>query len=287
LTDGEVGDGRVIDAVCPLVARDLDRFSRILVPSLQRHLPDLGTCWVVVPEGDVAAVEAAITDPRFRVVPELELVPELPKAIRLRFLRHPGWYVQQVVKLAAAERVGTPFFLTLDADVICMRPTSIDDLVVDGRGICQEYPVDFHPKWERWAKRVLRLPSVPRNFNVTPAVLATGAVAELVAHLERRMPWWRRLRGQSWRASLLGQLPWTEYRLYFNFLVATGRLDDYHHVVDEHVLHRDSVWKAGDWQAWSPSAEPSPSEPHFVVIQSTTRVPVDDVLARLGGRLDP
>ena len=277
----------MIDAVCPLVARDLDRFTRILVPSLQRNLPALGTCWVVVPEADVASVEAAITDHRFRVVPELELVPELPRAIRLRFLRHPGWYVQQVVKLAAAERVGTPFFLTLDADVICMRPTSVDDLVVDGKGVCQEYPVDFHPRWERWATRVLALPSVPRNFNVTPAVLSTDAVRELVAHLEHRIPWWRRRLGQGWRASLLGQLPWTEYRLYFNFLVATGRLDDHHHVLDEHVLHRDSVWKAGDWESWSPAAEPIATEPHFVVIQSTTRVPVDDVLARLGGRLEP
>jgi hypothetical protein len=40
-----------------------------------------------------------------------------------------GWFVQQLVKLSIARIVSSPFYLTLDADVMCVRHTEYTDLV--------------------------------------------------------------------------------------------------------------------------------------------------------------
>src|SRR4051812_12113619 len=109
-----------IDAVVPVTASDVDRFRKLLVPSLQRFFGVLGTCWVVAPARDVAHLAGATADERFRVISETDLIPELPlyRKVLNRVGKSTGagsgWFIQQLVKLAIAKRVSTPFYLTLD-----------------------------------------------------------------------------------------------------------------------------------------------------------------------------
>jgi hypothetical protein len=276
-------DRNLLDAVLPLTANDVDR-AQILIRSLEAFFEPLGTCWVVAPDGDVAAVRVRVPRAGFSVLPESAVIPEIGRfraaarlRERLRIVGPPihGWFVQQLVKLAIADRVATPFYLTLDADVVCVRPTAYDDLVVDGRALVQTTPPN-HPEWNDDAERVLRLPRSERQYAVTPALLAPQAVAELAAHVERLVrPRLRRF--VSWRSFLLRNLPWTEYALYHTFLEARGRFERYHVLAGHDAIYSNSVWMAGDFDEWDPAATATP----FSVVQSATRIPPERVWAKV------
>jgi hypothetical protein len=286
-----------LDAVLPLTAGDLPR-AQLLFRTLDALFEPLGTCHVVAPDSDVDAVAARLPPGPYTAVAESEVVPEIGwfrGTARLRAKLHlvgppiHGWFVQQLVKLAAAERVETPFYLTLDADVLCVRPTSYDDLVRDGRALVQTAPPN-HPEWADDAERVLGLPRSARQYAVTPTVLSRSAVSALARHLRGRVdPRLRRLerrlpRGRaralvgSWRSFLLRNLPWTEYAVYFAFLERSGLFDRYHLLAGEDVLYGNCVWIESQFDDW----EPQPRSP-FSVVQSATRVSPE----RVGEKVEP
>ena len=106
----------LLDAVLPLKVEDYER-SKILRRSLELFFNDLRICWVVTPDKDYDELKSHFREHNYCVVPESSLVPEF------RFFRNvSGWYKQQLIKLAIAERIETDFYLTLDSDVICIKP---------------------------------------------------------------------------------------------------------------------------------------------------------------------
>jgi hypothetical protein len=246
-----------LDAVLPLTPSDAER-ARILFASLERFFEPLGACFVVAPEP--LDVPGWCT-----VVAETDLVPEL----RTLHPRPPGWYVQQVVKLAIAERVETPVYLTLDADVFCVRPTRFDDLVRGGRALAQITP-PHHPEWNDAAEAILGLPRSGRQHGVTPALLVRDGVRALAEHLESREPGWRRF--------LLRNTGWTEYALYNTFLEAMGRWDALHVDGGEQAIYGNCVWMSGQWDDWRFRAD---GPYRFSVVQSSTRIPPRDVGERV------
>jgi hypothetical protein len=275
-----------LDAVLPLTAGDLPR-AQILFRTLDEFFAPLRTCHVVAPDSDLAAVRRGLPADRYELAAESDVIPEIGwfrGTARLRAKLHlvgppiHGWFVQQLVKLAIADRVATPFYLTLDADVLCLRPTGYGDLVRDGRALVQTAPPN-HPEWNDDAERVLSLPRSPRQYAVTPAVLSRDVVAALRGHLERRVD--ERLRraaarlpqglpheiAASWRSFLLRNLPWTEYAVYFTFAEQTGLFDRHHVLAGENALYGNCVWIEGQFDEW----EPAPTHP-FSVVQSATRV---------------
>jgi Family of unknown function (DUF6492) len=291
----------LLDAVLPLTARDLER-AELLFASLDRFFQPLGTCFVVTPDAERASIASELPCGPWLAVAESEVVPELAwfrrtAALRTRLhLAGPpfhGWFVQQLVKLAIAERVASRFYLTLDADVVCIRPTSYDDLVPGGRALVQLSPPN-HPEWNDDAERVLALPRSGRQWGVTPALFSRDAVAALARHLETRVdPRLRRVAERlpagrasdvaaSWRSFLLRNLPWTEYALYHTFLEQTGRFDRYHVLAEDEALYGNNVWIESEFESWQPSAG---GPFHFSVVQSATRVPPARVRARLGSVL--
>ena len=250
-----------LDAVLPLAPHDLER-ARILFRTLEHFFEPLGTCWVVVPDAAVDEVRPHVPRDRYEVVADSDVVPEL----RAASAPH-GWSVQQLMKLAIAEWIATPFYLTLDADVICVRRTRYDDLVRDGRAVAQTTK-PHHPEWNDDAARVLGMPRSSRQHGVTPAVLARDAVLALQAHLD----------GDGWRARLLRELPWTEYALYHTFLEGVGLRHAYHRDGGDRALYGNSVWIESQWRGWLPKAD---GRYCFSVVQSATRVPAEAVWRRV------
>ena len=284
------------DAVLPLLPRDLERFA-ILARSLQRFMRDLGNLYVVVPDRFADSLSTALepyerTLP-IRIVREQSWVPELPQ------LRHlPGWYKQQLIKLAAAEFVSSDFFLTLDADVVCTRPVGYDSLVIGGRAPCHVTPASEHPTWYAGAEAVLDLRAKRQGVthNVTPCMWAKEGLLELIDYLNQvaeRRPYASGFRGLQqrlfftqhrlgrhraqppWRGWLGASRPWAEYATYFTFLEATGRYDRYHFDSDRCIYDVErSVWQK-DFEI--ERLDPAPffhgeGAPFFVVIQSNSGI---------------
>ena len=285
----------LLDGVLPLRAGDVAR-AQILFRSLESLFEPLRTCYVVVPDGEAAGVRRQLPRNRYELVRESDVLPEagwFRRTAEVRAKLHlvgppiHGWYVQQLVKLAAAEHVGTRFYVTLDADVVCVRPTAYRDLVRDGRGIVQTTPPN-HPEWNDDAERVLGLPRSAEQYAVTPAVLSCDVVGALARHLERRVdPRLRRLgarlpRGRardvaaSWRSFLFRGLPWTEYAVYFTFAERTGLFERYHEHGGEDAIYGNCVWMEGQFADW----RPAPVAP-FSVVQSATRISPELVWAKL------
>lgn len=287
--------GMKMDAVLPLVRADYER-AGILFASLDRYFDILGRLWVVVPDDDLEWMRRRIGARRdSKVIAESALIPELETVTR----RPSGWSLQQLVKLAIADRVGTEFYLTLDADVICVQTVTGEELVMDGRAISNRRTgVPFREEWYDWAERVLGLPRSQYVHGVTPAVLSRRAVASLQRFLSMKdapaagpaalLARWRR---KGWRRYLLDQLPWTEYTLYFSYLEAVDLYDDYHFPGEAgaDTIYGNSIWLPGqtldEWDAGAVFDQPVPYQ--FVVIQSnhptiTTADVWDKVDAYLG-----
>ena len=282
-----------MDAVLPLIPRDLERFA-LLARSLDAFFPTLGRLVVVVPDRHHDAmnmhVRRALRGIPVEVVPEGHWVPDMTS-----FRHLPGWYKHQLIKLAAAEFVTSPYYLTLDADVLCTRPTTALDLLPGGKAACFVIPKDLHPGWYEGAQAVLGMRAVRQGVlhNVTPVVWSTAGVLELLDHLDgvaRRRAYARGTRGlqqrlllalhrtdpqsRPWRAWLAASRPWSEYALYFTLLEAKGRFDLYHFDSDYCIYDIDrSVWWKSDYDGWdaAPLFEGS-GPPYFAVVQSNTQL---------------
>ena len=308
--------GNTIDAVVPLVEKDFERFL-ILKASLDRNFKDLGRCFVVVPERSVNKAREYVDDVRYVVLSEEEVVPEfryfkkMPGIFR-RMPRNlkkwpdwykaqlPGWYKQQMIKLAISDFVDSEFYLTLDADVICVKEVSFPDLVKEGKVMSRRTRRDLHPEWYKWAERILGVKRSGWTHGVTPALLSTEAMSELKEYVARRDPVVFKALARitpsrmaissyftGWRSCLLRQIPWTEYALYNTFLEATGSFDKYHFDGGEYSIYSHSVWNAEDFEKWDP-ADSFSGEGNFffIVIQSTSGASVEDVKVKLHAYID-
>ena len=287
-----------LDAVLPLTASDAPR-ARILLRSLASFFEPLRRLYVVAPDAEVDAVRTQLAPFDHVLLRDSEVIPEIGwfrgtarVRAKLRLVGPPihGWYVQQLVKLAIAERIETPFYVTLDSDVICVNHTTYRDLIRDGRALVQTTPPN-HPEWNDDAERVLYLPRSGRQFGVTPALLSRAAVGELAAHLEQRVDGrLRRVGGRlprglprdvltSWRSFLLRNLPWTEYALYHTFLEQTGRYGLYHVDGGRDAIYSNCVWIESEFDYWDPAVDATGA---FSVVQSATRIPPERVWEKVG-----
>lgn len=295
-----------MDAVLPLIQRDVPR-AQILFASLERFFEGLGTIFIVVPDAQRSAIEAALPSSGLTLVvlDESAVAPELACYPRIG-----GWYKQQLIKLAIADRVDSDFYMTFDGDVVATRTVSPARLCPRGKAPCYVIEHDLHPRWYRRTGHLIERPLVREGIvhNVTPAVLARGGVRLLAEHFESRFDegrWargtraWhqrvarirfgRRPRVAGWRLFLAAGLPWTEYALYYSFLEAHGYFDTFHERVDTCIYDIErSVWKLDgpEFETWSaaPVFE-GEGPPYFVVLQSNTHIPAETVREKLAGYL--
>ncbi len=253
---------------------DLDRVERLLLPSFSLfwHQPAELEFLVVVPPADLQHVSARLvgaSDFRVRVISEDGLCPDLAG--------HAGWHKQQILKLAAAKAVLSVWYLTLDADVILRRPTSLADLVPGGRSTLKQETARDHWDWWQASRGVLRT-TVPLDradvvMGVTPELLRRDLVLDLLGEIEQR-------NGADSAGRFLfdeRERGWTEYSLYWLYVLERGleqQLYDWTHPnLYEGIWFRDQV---ADPEFVQRLFRPS-SDAHFLVLQSNLRVPLRDV----------
>lgn len=288
-----------LDAVLPLTLKDYDRFE-ILYKSIEQFCPELiKTCWIVTPDRDFTQIKNRIDNNKYQIISESSLVPEFKI-----FGKTGGWYKQQVIKLAIAQKIETDFYLTLDADVICVKPVVFSDLVKNGKALCYALKTDVFPKWYKGSERVLQLQRSGRFHNVTPAILSKEAVIQLQNHLsnlsnlsEAQLNFYSQSKKikilllkvlsfilpnksklykllNSWKSYLLRNLPWTEYALYYTYLEATNLFDKYHTLVDNCIYSTNkSIWYKDDIASWkAEECFTGERDFFFCIVQSNTQI---------------
>jgi hypothetical protein len=216
---------KIIEAILPLKiharegATDLERFSTLFLRSFDCFFSpkELLRVVLLVPSADLKAVSAHMEMLRreeIRVVCEDDVCPGLKG--------QAGWYKQQILKLAAATIVSSDYYLTLDADIVFKRPTTIQDLFPSGKPILQKMNASVHWDWWLSSQRILK-----SNVHLTQESIVMGVTPEFL-HREtcralqdaiasrNNSPEWDRFLFDS------RQVGWTEYSLYWLYVLEQG-----------------------------------------------------------------
>ena len=298
-------------AVLPLTQPATERAARILLPSLFRHYRDLDRLWVVAPKSQLASVARELSEfdnSRVTFLSDEEVVPEF--GLHRRWGLHPpsGWYRQQLVKLAIAERMSGEFYLTLDDDLLVVSDFSDSEVLRANRAprtqdraghASRNLPpgsADNLDDWLLWSARVLACEPLDYQPDVTPSILSRSAVLGLAKHLESRcVPRARRWRVaalvgrlclrrglSSWRGRLLSLLPWTEYTLYDTYLVRHADFSGQHYAPDDTLPLGNAAWHARDFDDWRPRGHDALGRRLlFNLVQSRSGVSPDQVVSRI------
>ena len=206
-----------------------------------------------------------------------------------------------LLKLAYARIARFDFYLTLDADVVCVRPFSERMLLPGRRAVTEWEPKADHPYWWRESAELLgcSVDFAAPGLGVTPNVLASELARGVLDQLEQ-------LWGQSAAVVLLNRAAaarrgrrggedrrWTEYTLYCLHGEACGRLAELHLTPAElaaraAALHVEFDLWAADREAflrWSPIERlAESSRGFFLVCQSNIGqdvAPLAEVEAKL------
>ena len=297
--------------------QDLER-TKLLVRSFAKYFDaeGLSKFFVVTPARDIVAIKDAL-EPMFaggklEVLDENEVCPELardPDTTRMWPKPNKGWYRQQLIKLAIHERVDTPFYMTLDSDVLFVEPFDTRSLIRGERAVLnvqteadylrlyrKQYvanEVKVREARYREAEAVLKCRRKAEYlrewYGETPVLLNCRIARALAAHIEAT---WNK----PWRQALLERLPWTEYPLYFLFAEDQGLLQQhYARGTSDSVLRLSrSLWQSADQYVvhrdlknWDPgSIFDSGGEGIAVVVQSYLGYPVADIARRISPYLD-
>jgi|SRR5579863_3842243 len=291
---------------------DLDRL-RILLRSFTKYfdLSSLGDFFIITRPTDLVLVSETLKSyfhiPALCILNEQELCPELsedPNTDHPWPIINKGWHRQQLLKLACYQRIRTPFYMTLDADVIFTRPFSASTLIMGDRSILNiQTAEDYRRIWvpeiaedeikcrverDGLSSRILGMQRSRKFFyGETPVVLSTRVVERLAAHLAT-------ISGRNWRQYLLEELPWTELSLYFTFAEASGLRDAYHTMggFDSVLRMSDSLWLAeecyldgrnlGSWVIGPPASDAAVA----VVVQSYLGYAVEDIRNKVDALLN-
>jgi hypothetical protein len=193
------------------------------------------------------------------------------------------WQRQQVIKLNAPAMTDAEFVLTLDPDVLALKPITREMLCPSGRALLEPEPRTVHPQWWRDSADLLGVdPGLERRgINVTPAILSTTILKELQARLEA-------VGGRPWMDVLLtSYCDWTEYTLYLLAAERATLVDRLHVWADDAEvpahLHADpslSIWGGADAGREDVTRLLRAADPGlFAVVQSSSGLTASDVAA--------
>lgn len=227
------------------------------------------------------------------VINEQELLPEIKQYGEIG-----GWRIQQVLKLAAAQIVKTPYYLTFDPDVICTHPISEEILMPGGKAILQLEPKSHKNWWKSSAHQLKFKPLMKeKGIYVTPAILSTEAVRGLIKELSAKKHWTEKLLQPHMPGDFHQYIPlfrkrhrWSEYTLYHLYLEKHKLVDRYHTRSDSPevprtLLSTNTLWNKNDmeeWENWDVDACFSEADKSlFFIVQSSKQIPPEEIWKRV------
>jgi Family of unknown function (DUF6492) len=262
----------------------------LLLSSITHFAPALLDELLVVARADEADQIGSYLDQwpelPLRMIVEDEYFPAFHRFSRPWQVR--PWQRQQVIKLNAPAMTKAQFVLTLDPDVLGLKPITRELLVPDGRALLEPEPRSVHRRWWRDSADLLDVdPGLERRgMTVTPAVLSTALLGEVQRRLEA-------VGGRPWMEILLtSYCDWTEYALYLLAAERASLVEPYHLWADDpaapahlHAHPALSIWGgAGASRAEVETLFEASDPGLFAVVQSNSGLPATDIAAAIEGR---
>ncbi len=211
-----------ISFIIPIAPWDYTR-SRFLFKSLDKFFvpEDIGKVFVTFPDKNTMLKLIQELKLKFpvEVMTEEDLIP--PKDYYV-FKRRKGWLRQQIVKLYISTLIKTDFYLCLDADVLCIKPVGVNNLVINGKAGINIEPKSWHNEWWKASQKVLKIPDpgTTEGMSSSTNIFITEVAIDLINYIENLykksftrvlMNWW-------WTNTYKFKREWTEYKLYWLFV---------------------------------------------------------------------
>ena len=237
---------------------------------------------IIVPDDELVEIRSVLTENTDTPHISINIVTDGFVSPLLNSVHHvSGTAKQMIIKLAAFKFVSTPFYLTLDSDIVACKPFQERDLFL-GQKALTEWAIPTLMPWWQQSAALLDLPSDPQSIArgprlfVTPQVMSCEISRKLTEHLDK-------LLSKEWVAALIekytGNHPhiWTEYTLYDLFATEYDLLSKYYWLPEEmpstwrlHVPGQ-SIWYADQFDSWNPELALLPGiAGFFAVLQSIT-----------------
>jgi len=178
----------------------------------------------------------------------IRLIPENSLVKKIVISKISGWSLQQLIKLGVSRLIKTPLYLVLDADCFLTKNFSYENLFHQNKILINTQSWMAHPEWWLASREIIeevtvtKIGSAPVMW-VTPQILVTDIVCELIDNLSQKDEPLR------WDEYLSDKL-FTEFTLYWLFLLKTNRTDMYQLYDSEKVLLDNAIWKS-HWENWS------------------------------------
>jgi len=229
---------------------DLER-CRLLCRSIDRYVTGFAMHYLLVEERDVALF-AEFASVRRRIVSERDLLPVWLRPVSEPFrgrrlwlqpfgppLR--GWHVQQLRRLAMAAAMAEDALVSLDSDVVFVRPFDPRDLAEGDRvrffrapGAIRHVEPERRDEHERWSRRAGRLLGI-----AAPGTTDTGYIATLIAwRRDTAQALLRRIAdstGRSAMAALAGSRALSECTIYGRFVDEAENRPERHRPVSQEL----------------------------------------------------
>ena len=212
--------------------------------------------------------------PKHHLIAETTLCPEFS-----RWGASTGYGKQMIIKIAASALAQADFMLTLDADILCIRPFDPGVLLVGGRAPLQLVDRTLHREWWLASAELLQADTnmIEPGMSVTPAILSKEICRGLIGEIQSSTD-------ENWVDFLLGchEKRWTEYTLYHLYAEKRQLLRKYHTLPNEEGFRRifteqDCIWDKMRITSWDPSPSLCDlSRGFFLVLQSNNEIPLDE-----------
>lgn len=215
---------------------NIQRFFRVGWKTLEKYLQwkDVHRFYVILP-----AQYKQYFETQKSLYVKTDLLSKFEYILEEDLVQYPieKYRVQMLSKLLIANHVKTSHYLVIDDDIILMRSFGMKDLFSNGITRQVRYTSDktFHKNWWKASAEALHLPydgekgmgkqlEVLRKkhqiMSVTPEILITKEVQHLMKYLSSLH--------KDWEHTLMHMKPrWTEYTLYWLYLVHTNKLGLY------------------------------------------------------------
>lgn len=238
-------DIQKISAIVPVASWDFERVL-LLLKSLKKNFDpgSLDTLFIIFPEKK--KMEVAIKQHQIpfniRIMTEKDVVPSEDYPL---FSKQKGWYRQQIMKLYISKYIDSQYYICLDSDVLCIKPTSYGDLVKNGKVCVNLEAKDIHARWWQDSLKVLKVSNPGTDIGMTSStnILIKNEVLLLIEHVEKlyNKSFIKSLFIWKWVNPKFALRKWTEYKLYWLFIEYREMTSRYN---SEYKVWGKSIWRS-------------------------------------------
>jgi len=260
-----------LSAIVPIAPWDFNP-AQLLFKSLNKYFDpnSLDTVYVTFPDKQKMKDSLQAYNLKFKV----EVLTEediIPKKDYNLFKKRKGWFRQQIIKMYISTLIKTDYYICIDSDLICIKPTSYSDLIINNKPIVNIEPKALHNKYWRDSLKVLKIadPGSNEGMSSSTNIFITSEVISLIEYIEKlyKKSFSRVLLNWFWINSYIFRRYWTEYKLYWLYIEYRNKVNNYDL---NHKIFGKSIWKddaAINDELFKEILSPE-NEGHFIIWQS-------------------